>query len=150
MHAWSRNVRAVSLVAILVSALGVGGAWSAAANGAYAAITVHAFWCQTDGDSGAIFPACHHWDVNALDNAEFTVAGAQRWTRNGYVTWKPSAGEHTISGNNLLRYRGATVVCTNQVTGLILFAGSTEFDSVTIATTAGEETICDWYYHFGH
>jgi hypothetical protein len=144
MHAWNRCLRLIGIVVICAALLGPGGGWSAAAAGSHAAITVHAFWCQASGDE--LFPECHHWDVNAIDNAEFTVAGAKRWTLNGYVTWTPGAGEQTIQGANLLRYRDVTVVCTNQVTGMILFAGIAAADRVSITTTAGQETICDWYY----
>lgn len=147
MLAWARHLRIMGMLAIIAGLLGVGGAPGAAANGAYAAITVHAFWCQAEGD--ALFPECHQWNRNALDNAEFTVAGATRWTLNGAVTWKPSAGEHTIHGANLVRYRGVDVICTNQATGVILFAGPAATDSVTITTSADQETICDWYYRYG-
>ena len=144
MNARRSCLRVLGALALIAGVLGLGSASLAAANGKAAAITVHAFWCDKTGDE--LFPACHRWDYNAIDNAEFRVAGATRFTLNGYVTWKPGAGEHTIQGANMINSRGATVVCTNQVTTMILHAGAAPDDRVTLTTTAGQETICDWYY----
>lgn len=138
--------RVMSIVALVIGLGALGGPRPVMAGPASSTITVHAFWCEASGD--AIAPACHHWDRNALDNAEFTVAGVTRWTLDGVVSWSPRAGEHTIQGANLIHYRGATVICTNQVTGMIPYAGSAGDDRVTITTTAGQETICDWYYDY--
>lgn len=147
MHARISRFRLVSALALATGLIALIGLPSVLAGPNSATITVHAFWCEEEGDQ--LFPECHQWDRNALDNAEFTVAGATRWTLNGYISWSPGAGEQTIQGGNVIRYRGVTVICTNQVTGMIVHAGAAEEDRVTITTTAGEETICDWYYHYG-
>ena len=149
MQAWQARLhcaRVMCIVALVIGLGALGGPATALAAANSSTITVHAFWCEASGD--ALFPECHRWDRNALDNAEFTVAGATRWTLNGVVSWAPRAGEHTIRGANLIHYRGATVICTNQVTGMIPYAGAAASDRVTITTTAGQETICDWYYDY--
>src|SRR5687767_8039636 len=99
MHARTRRLHFVGALVLIAGLIGVGSLHSAEAAATSAAITVHAFWCEAGADD--LFPECHRWDRNALDNAEFTVAGATRWTLNGYAIWKPGAGEHTIQGANL-------------------------------------------------
>jgi hypothetical protein len=147
MHARIGCLRIMGVLALIAGLTGPGEVPSALGGANSAAITVHAFWCGASGDD--LFPECHRWDVNALDNAEFRVAGDTRWTLNGYVTWAPSAGEHTIQGANLIRYRGVTVICTNEVTSMILYADAAAEDRVTVTTSPGQEVICDWYYRYG-
>ena len=117
---------------------------SAASRGAY--ITLHVFECS--GKTGDLYGVCHNWKTNALDGAEFRVAGVYRWTADGYVSWKPGAGTHVIRGFNFSwGYYESYVYCSNQVTGKVLYDGpSGGDDAVTITTTVGQEVICDWYY----
>ena len=83
----------------------------------------------------ANFNNCHEWDNNALGGYNFTVAGVTRATDGGYVTWRPGAGTHTITGYNLAGYAGAYVYCSNQVTGEVLYNGSADRDAVTVWTS---------------
>jgi hypothetical protein len=117
---------------------------SAAGTGAY--ITLHVFECGAKG--GNIYNECHDWKYNALDGAAFRVAGVTRYTYEGYVSWKPGAGYHTVRGYNLgWGYYESYVYCSNQVTGKVLYNGlSGGDDAVSFTTTVGQEVICDWYY----
>jgi hypothetical protein len=121
--------------------LAVGGIGSAnAASGA--TITFHVFNCPTGGEN--LFDSCHRWNSNAIDGARFRVAGVTRATDDGFAQWRPGAGFHLIKA---LDFSSASyVVCTNQVTGAVLFDGRTTTNWLKITTTAGQETVCDWYY----
>lgn len=134
-------------VLLAVGLAGFAATSESSAAGRGANITLHVFECyQGVGGGNAIFNNCHDWDENALDGYDFTVAGVTRATDWGYVTWRPGAGAHTITGYNLVGYAGAYVYCSNQATGAVLYNGSADWDQVTVTTSPNQEVVCDWYY----
>jgi hypothetical protein len=109
-----------------------------------AKITLHVIECPAT--TTTLFASCH--DQNRLAGVGFTVSGISRHTdANGVVSWGPSAGSQYIHEFSTVfsQYGVAYVYCTDQTTGAVLFAGKTFTGNIRITTTAGHETICDWY-----
>jgi hypothetical protein len=109
-----------------------------------AKITLHVIECPATTTN--LFATCH--DSNRLSGASFTVAGVTRASDgSGVVSWGPSAGSKTITMDaaDFAVYGKAWIYCKDQVSGVVQFDGRNTTGSVTIATTAGQLTICDWY-----
>jgi len=108
-----------------------------------AKITLHVLTCPANTTN--IFANCHD---DRLAGAGFTVAGLSRFSdANGIVSWGPGAGTHKIHmfSTDFANYGAAWVYCKDQVNGDVFFDGRTTTGNVTITTTAGHLTICDWY-----
>jgi hypothetical protein len=109
-----------------------------------AKITLHVIECPAT--TTTLFATCH--DLNRLAGIGFTVAGVSRFSgTNGIVSWGPGAGTHKIHmfSTDFANYGAARVYCRDQVNGEVFFDGRTTTGNVTITTTAGHLTICDWY-----
>jgi hypothetical protein len=108
-----------------------------------AKITLHVIECPAT--TTTLFASCHD---TRLSGASFTVAGVTRASdANGVVSWGPSAGSKTITMDSadFAVYGKAWIYCKDQVSGVVQFDGRNTTGSVTIATFAGQLTICDWY-----
>jgi hypothetical protein len=109
-----------------------------------AKITLHVITCPATTTN--LFATCH--DANRLAGASFTVTGVTRASdANGVVSWGPSAGSKTITMDaaDFAVYGVAWIYCKDQVSGVVQFDGRNTTGSVTIATVAGQLTVCDWY-----